>query len=154
MDADVDRVGGALELALSETIAPDVWNAERAPRVAHPAWTVAPTAIVRRYAVPVDDASVVALGAVDVVCAAPARASVLFGDRLVWAGVVPQSGSGSRLTCGGINLLRARAKARDVHILVAAPADADVRVTATVRLKRGDRAAAAYESRGLFTMDW
>lgn len=175
--------GAPRELQLTETIAPDAWNAERAPRVAHPPWTV--KAPVRRYAVPVDDASIVALGAVDVTCVAggggcvaeggghparhvPARASVLFGDRIVWTGVIPAphdgqdggggggSGGAYRLTCGGVNLMRARSLARDVHILVVAPADADVRVTATVRgVKSGEggRAAAEYETRGLFTMD-
>lgn len=146
---------GSRELALLDTLAPDAWNASHAPSVAYPAWTV--SAPVRRYAVPVDDdASVDALGAVDVECvSAPARVGVLFGDRLVWSGVATPSRP--RLTCGSFNLVRARALGRGVQILVVAPHDAHVRVTATLRRRSGRERerewGAAYEGRGLFIMD-
>ncbi len=148
--SDVDA--REIELPLLETLSPGAWNAEHAARFARPAWTV--TAPVRRYAVPVDDATVDALGTVSVECAAvlPARAAaVLFGDFLVWSGAVRPPRS--HLTCGGVNLLHARARGRGVEILVVAPADADVRVTATVKQIRGRQARAAYEARGLLTMD-
>ncbi len=132
-----------IELELAAAAAAVAWPAAKEP--------------VRRYVVPVDVASVDALEAVDVHVTGPgagarSRAAVLFGAHLVWAGVVPAAPRAPRLTCGGINLLRARAEKREVVLMVSAPADADVRVVATVRPKLEGGEAAAFAARSLFFM--
>lgn len=127
--------------------------------ISSPPWPGAAKEPVRRYVVPVD-AGVDALEAVDVHVTGPgaggatarSRAAVLFGAHLVWAGVVPAAPRAPRLTCGGINLLRARADGREVVLLVSAPADADVRVVATVRPKLEGGEAVPFAARSLFFM--